>query len=42
MVDGEYGRVNDQIVFDTVHRPLGDFDAFEDEVLAFLREPRSP
>ena len=38
----EYGRVNDQIVFDTVQRRLGDFDAFKDEVLAFLREPRSP
>jgi uncharacterized protein YutE (UPF0331/DUF86 family) len=34
----EYGRINDQIVFETVHGHLGDFDAFKGEVLAFLRK----
>ncbi len=34
----EYGRINDQIVFETVRQRLGDFDAFRGEVLAFLRE----
>ena len=33
----EYGRVNDQIVFDAVGQRLGDFDAFKQEVLVFLR-----
>ena len=34
----EYGRVNDEIVFDTVRGRLGDVDAFKREVLAFLRK----
>ena len=34
----EYGRVNDEIVFETVRGRLGDFDAFKREVLAFLRK----
>lgn len=34
----EYGRVNDEIVFETARHRLGDFDAFKREVLAFLRE----
>jgi uncharacterized protein YutE (UPF0331/DUF86 family) len=33
----EYGRVNDEMVFETVRQRLGDFDAFKGEVLAFLR-----
>jgi uncharacterized protein YutE (UPF0331/DUF86 family) len=33
----EYGRINDELVFETVHGRLGDFDAFKDEVLAFLK-----
>lgn len=33
----EYGRVNDQIVFEVVSQRLGDFEAFKREVLAFLR-----
>lgn len=33
----EYGRINDEIVFETVGQRLGDFDAFKGEVLAFLR-----
>jgi uncharacterized protein YutE (UPF0331/DUF86 family) len=37
----EYGRIDDRVVFETVPRRLGDFDAFTREVLAFLREPRS-
>ena len=32
----EYGRVNDEIVFETVRSRLGEFDAFKSEVLAFL------
>lgn len=38
----EYGRINDEIVFDTVRRRLGDFDAFKREILAFLRQPPPP
>jgi len=34
----EYGRVNDEIVFETVRGRLEDFDAFKREVLAFLRK----
>lgn len=34
----EYGRVNDEIVFDTVRSRLGDFDAFKAEIVAFLRK----
>ncbi len=33
----EYGRVNDEIVFETVRGRLGDFDAFRNEIVAFLR-----
>ena len=33
----EYGRVNDELVFETVRGRLGDFDAFKGEVLAFLQ-----
>ena len=38
----EYGRINDQLVFETVKGRLGDFDAFKREVLAHLREPGHP
>jgi uncharacterized protein YutE (UPF0331/DUF86 family) len=38
----EYGRINDEIVFDTVRQHLGDFDAFKGEILAFLRESAPP
>ncbi len=33
----EYGRINDELVFETVHGRLEDFDAFKGEVLAFLK-----
>jgi uncharacterized protein YutE (UPF0331/DUF86 family) len=33
----EYGRINDEVVFETTRQRLGDFDAFKGEVLAFLR-----
>ncbi len=33
----EYGRVNDELVFETVRGRLGDFDAVKSEVLAFLK-----
>jgi len=33
----EYGRINDKLVFETVHGRLEDFDAFKGEVLAFLK-----
>jgi uncharacterized protein YutE (UPF0331/DUF86 family) len=32
-----YGRVNDQVVFETIQQRLGDCEAFKDEILAFLR-----
>ena len=32
-----HGRINDELVFETVHGRLGDFDAFKGEVLAFLK-----
>lgn len=32
----EYGRINDELVFEAVRGRLGDFDAFKSEVLAFL------
>lgn len=35
----EYGRINDEIIFETIRHRLGDFDAFKREILAFLREP---
>jgi len=38
----EYGRINDEIVFETVRRRLGDFDTFKREVLDFLRRPAAP
>jgi uncharacterized protein YutE (UPF0331/DUF86 family) len=38
----EYGRISDEIVFETVQRRLGDFDAFKREILEFLRKPSSP
>jgi len=34
----EYGRINDQIVFETIRQRLGDFDTFKRETLAFLRK----
>jgi uncharacterized protein YutE (UPF0331/DUF86 family) len=34
----EYGRVNDEIVFETITHRLGDFGAFKREVLDFLRQ----
>lgn len=34
----EYGRINDQIVFETIRQRLGDFDTFKREILAFLRK----
>ncbi len=33
----EYGRINDELVFNTVQHRLDDFDAFKGEILAFLR-----
>lgn len=36
----EYGRINDRIVFESVHGRLGDFDAFKGEVLTCLSESR--
>lgn len=33
----EYGRINDELVFNTVSKDLGDFTAFKREVLEFLR-----
>ncbi len=38
----EYGRINDEIVFETVRQRLGDFDAFKREVLGFLGKLPSP
>jgi len=32
----EYGRVSDEIVFETIHSRLGDFDAFEKDILSAL------
>jgi len=34
----EYGRINDQIVFETIRQRLGDFDTFKREILTFLRK----
>jgi hypothetical protein len=34
----EYGRVDDQIVFEMVNRKLSDFEAFQKEILEVLRE----
>lgn len=33
----EYGRINDEIVFETISHRLGDFEAFRREILGFLR-----
>ena len=33
----EYGRVDDELIFEAVTHRLGDFDAFKREILAFLR-----
>jgi uncharacterized protein YutE (UPF0331/DUF86 family) len=38
----EYGRINDEIVFETVRDQLGDFDGFKREILGFLRDPPAP
>ena len=35
----EYGRINDEIVFETVRERLSDFDAFKRKIIAFLRQP---
>lgn len=35
----EYGRVDDALIVDTVQHRLGDFEAFKQEILAFLRAP---
>lgn len=37
----EYGRVNDEVVFETVRQRLGDFEAFKREVLLFLRTQKN-
>jgi len=36
-----YGRVDDELVFDTVRRRLGDFAAFKREILRFLGQSSS-
>ena len=38
----EYGRISDEIVFETVRDRLGDFDGFKREILAWLRDPPAP
>ena len=42
----EYGRVHDDLIFETVAHRLGDFDEFRREILAFLgsvaRNPGAP
>jgi uncharacterized protein YutE (UPF0331/DUF86 family) len=35
----EYGRVDDELIFETVTHRLGDFDTFKREILTFLRNP---
>ena len=37
----EYGRVNDELVFEAVRHRLGDFETFKREVLAFLRTQKN-
>lgn len=37
----EYGRVDDELVFDTVRRRLGDFAALKREILRFLDQSSS-
>lgn len=34
----EYGRIDDQIIFETIRDRLGDFDVFKGEILGFLRQ----
>ena len=38
----EYGRMNDEIVYETVRDRLGDFDGFKRGILAWLRDPPAP
>lgn len=38
----EYGRINDEIVFNALQQRLGDFEAFKREILAFLRQDLPP
>ena len=38
----EYGRINDELVFETVRQRLGDFDAFKRQILEFLHKPSPP
>jgi uncharacterized protein YutE (UPF0331/DUF86 family) len=39
----EYGRVDDELIFETVAHRLGDFDTFRREILAFLENaPGNP
>jgi uncharacterized protein YutE (UPF0331/DUF86 family) len=35
----EYGRINDELIFETIRNRLSDFDAFQREILEFLRQP---
>src|SRR6266508_5026153 len=35
----EYGRINDEIVFETVRQRLGDFDSFKREVVGLFWQP---
>lgn len=35
----EYGRVDDELIFETVTHRLGDFDTFKREILTILRNP---
>jgi uncharacterized protein YutE (UPF0331/DUF86 family) len=37
----EYGRVDDEIIFETVSTRLGDFDAFKHEIIEALRRESS-
>ena len=39
----EYGRVADELIFETVSHRLGDFDTFKREIVTFLESaPRHP
>lgn len=38
----EYGRISDEIVFETIRDRLGHFDGFKREILGFLRDPSAP
>jgi uncharacterized protein YutE (UPF0331/DUF86 family) len=35
----EYGRINDELMFDVIRRRLGDFEDFKHEILTFIRQP---